>query len=179
MNPSPFKPTPEMIRAAEMLFVAIAIEDDVRDRVEAYERAILAAREYRVSDELRAIMASKGHEAPGPGRITTPRRAAWMDAADREDYLARCRDAADAAGMTPKPPYDCPLIEAEAARRLAEQHLLDCMESLAPKVAKAQGELRKRAIDASLRLLAPHTRDAVGIMASIGSGGDRRPAPGL
>lgn len=178
MNQSPFKPTPEMIRAAEMLFVAIAIEDDVRERVQAYERAILEAREYRVSDELRAIMASNGHEAP-EDRITTPQRAAWMDAADREDFLARCRDAADAAGMTPKPPYDCPLIEAEATRRLAEQHLLDCMESLAPKVAKAQGELRKRAIDASLRLLAPHTRDAVGIMASFGSGGDRRPAPGL
>lgn len=166
MNPSPFKPTPEMIRMAEYLFMAITIENAVRDRVHAYETAILAAREYRVSDELRAIMVSSGHQVPD--RITEPQRAAWMGEADREDYLSRCRDAADAAGMTPTPPYDCPLIEAEATRVLAEEHLLECMQSLAPGIAGAVGQLRKKAVDTSLSLLAPYARDARGIIASFG-----------
>ncbi len=167
-NTPSFQPTPEMIRAAELLFVAMAHEAVVREQVHAYEDRIITEQRYTVCADLRAAAARNGVELPE--RVDSRAQMAYLSEECFADFHARCLTAGQAIGLIPSPPYDCPLIEAEAARRMAEDHVLDCMDEVVPgagRIKKATTELRAKAMDLSLKLLVPYVRRAGPVLDSL------------
>jgi len=153
-----FSPTQEHIRLAEALMLAMANEGTIRPVVEAYENEILAKHRFKI--------APHWGEASG-GRIDInevilDRNAAFqLSDEDSKVYFAECYAARDAAGLKVSQPDFCPLCVAENLRIRAETALLESMgsipglESFSKKTYTMTLEDRKKAVDLTLKLMAP------------------------
>jgi hypothetical protein len=143
-----FKPTPDMIRAAENCFAAMAFTELIRPIVEAYQRKVLA--------ELRAPMAKKwtddsrikGHT------ILEPDHTYLMEDADFQTYLTRTREEQAKAGLHTDSPEFCPLLVAEHIQVLAEWALIEAMEPVT-HITEVYGKNRDKLLDLTLRFLSP------------------------
>lgn len=160
-----FTPTPDQIRAAENYLTALAFEGAVRPVVEAYQNEILARHQYRVAVKwVEMGMDDKP--------ILRDKDAFLMSDEDAAAYFAECHKAREAAGLKVAHPDNCPLLEAENVTRLAAQALLEAVATtpgLEPlgRSPMLTLEARDKAIDLSVRLLAPYVGSADAIMGRL------------
>lgn len=149
----PVEITQKMVAAAQALLMAMAYEEAVRPIVEGYRTRILQKHKFLVAPEFA--------EGKAPEVILDGRRAYLMSDADFAIYDAECKKARIAAGLQVEKPEFCPLCVAEGDLGLAGTNLLLVMAEhprlgdLA-NLATARADLRKQAIDVTLRLLAPY-----------------------
>lgn len=164
----PFTPSDEQIRCAQELMVAMAYEETLRPIVEGYEREILAKHRFK--------MAAKWGERTGPegGVILEAKHAFLLDEHDAKVYQDECRLAQEAHGLKASKPENCPLLEAEHARRVAENALMETWKghprfaSLAD-LGTLQTKQRAKVIDLTLGLLAPYMKgNANDMLADMG-----------
>ena len=155
-NPAPaqFKPTPEMITAAEALFLAIAYEQTVRPVVEGYQRKILAERRWEVDPERQAASSTIEH--------VTDIKSAWlMNDVAFAAYGQRCNEERIAAKLFVQSDEFCPLLVAEDMTRVAKTVLIDAMTSITsirsddPKLLLDD---RAKLVDITLKLLVPFVK---------------------
>lgn len=160
----PFKPSAEMITAAENLYLAIAHERTVRQIVEECQRKVLRERVW----EVEVIYETSGKIV----EHVTDIKLAWLMKPDDFDvYLERCNEEWAAASLKQAidagQPLDdqCPLLVAADRLRLAKTDLIDSMAG----VTNINGDLAAsmtlpdydRLIDLTLNLLAPFVSSPV------------------
>jgi hypothetical protein len=166
-NPTrpPFKPTPEMIAAAENVFLAMTIETVTRPIVERYQIKILNEREW-MSDPAMS-------KTPGmPERVTDPKYTWLMGSEDFALYQKRCNEERIAAKLPAETDDHCPLLVAENITRLAKTALLDTM-SCHTNIDGASAAAIKTAdydklVDITLRLLAPFVKNVLAALRTTG-----------
>jgi hypothetical protein len=118
-----FKPTPEMIRAAENCFVAMAMTEAIRPIVEGYQKRILDEEKYPYNPKTMA----RREKAPAD-YISDLRHTYMMSEEDFSHYLKRTREEQAKAGLHTDSPDYCPLLVAENLQMEAEHCLIDAME---------------------------------------------------
>lgn len=156
-----FKPTEEQIRLAEAVFTSIVYEQTVRPVVEAYESAILAKHQFRIAPE----WIDKGV----PDHVILDRKETFLLSTENAKvYYSECFSARDAANLKVSDPEFCPLCVAESLRIEAEGALLKAMATTPGLQALGADfmplDLRKKAIDLTLGLLAPFCGSAESIL---------------
>jgi hypothetical protein len=119
-----FKPTPEMIESAELVFKAMLIVEYVTPIVYAYKAKVLA--------EMKIISIIDGEP------ITDPRRADAIEMGDAKyrEYLKKCRIERDKSGLGVRNKYSCPLLDAVNVLRTAEEALIDATFPITQVTAK-------------------------------------------
>ncbi|CAG9236928.1 conserved hypothetical protein [Paraburkholderia tropica] len=162
-TPAPFKATPGQIKAAELLYLAMAQEQLVRPVVEAYETAILARHQFSVAPEWAERYDSTSL------LILDRKRSYLLSDADAEVFYRECREAREASGLTVESPGFCPLCVAENLKIQAENALLSAMAEVQGLEAFARPcaltlEQRAQVIDLSLRLITPSIRNGAEIL---------------
>lgn len=118
-----FRPTPDMIRAAEACFAAMAMTETIRPIVEGYQRRILEEEKYPYSPK----HLLRREKAPAD-YISDLRHTYMMSKDDFSHYLKRCREEQTKAGLHTDSPKHCPLLVAEDLQRRAENALIDALE---------------------------------------------------
>lgn len=159
-NPArpPFKPTPEMIAAAEDVFLALALEGKTRPIVESYQKRIIAEREWFSNPEM--------SKEPGvPERITDPKYAWLMGPEDFDLYRKRCNEERIAAKLPAETDDHCPLLVAKNLTRIAKTALLDTMAGITKIDGAAAAAMKlddyDKLVDITLRLLAPFVKNVL------------------
>lgn len=147
-----FNPTEDQIRIAEAVFTAMAHESLVRPIVETYEHAILEMHQFKIARH----WVEQGCE----DRVILDRKDSFLlSSEDADVFYAECFAARDAANLKVSRPTDCPLLVAENLRIDAENALLKAIAVLPGLESLGTGNLaldaRKKALDLSLKLLAP------------------------
>jgi hypothetical protein len=117
-----FKPAPEMIRAAENCFAAMAFTETIRPIVEGYQKAILEAEKYPYSPK----QLLRREKAPAD-YISDLRHTYMMGEDDFAHYHKRCNEEQARAGLHTDSPEFCPLLVAEHLQMQAEHCLIDAM----------------------------------------------------
>lgn len=117
-----FKPSPDMIRAAENCFAAMAFTETIRPIVDAYQRKILVEMQAPMAKEWTDDKRIAGHT------ILEPDQTYLMEDVDFKAYLTRCGEEQAKAGLHTDNPEYCPLFVAEHLQRDAEDALIDAME---------------------------------------------------
>ena len=160
-----FQPSAALIAAAEAVLVSMAMEQGVAPAVEAYEAEILARHQFPPDPKWRDMVK---HD------VILNRKIVYLLAeADREVFYAECRAARDAAGFKTAHPDGCPLLEAHGLRIDAETAFirrlgeLPGMEILAERADAMSLDMRKKAVDLGLRMLAPFVGSAEDILKRI------------
>lgn len=159
-NPArpPFKPTPEMIAAAENVFLAMAMEGTTRPIVESYQKKVIAEREWHSDPAM--------SNAPGiPDRIVDPNYAWTMSAEDFAAYRKRCNEERIAAKLPAETGNHCPLLVAEHITCLAKTAMLDTMAGITNISGAAAAGMKTadydQLVDLALRLLAPFVKNVL------------------
>ena len=154
---SSFQPSGRQIKAAESLFVAIAMEETMRPIVEGYQKSILARHKFHKD--------VKWSERVGDDEvIVDPKISYLLNDEDAAVYHAECNATRDSLGLKTEKPGNCPLLEAEYARLRCESALLTAMgdtkefEALAR--ANLSGAKRVEAVSLALKILAPHCKES-------------------
>lgn len=165
MNKKPFRPSADLVRAAETLMASMAMEQTVRPIVEAYEHAILAKHRFPPAEQYREHVTET---------VILDRKSAFLlGDADFQVYLAECFAARDAAGLKVSKPENCPLLEAESTRVNAEGALIKQVGNIPGLETFKEAhnvmnlDMRKRLVDITLRLVAPFVDDADGVLKRI------------
>lgn len=153
-----FKPTPNMIAAAENVFLAMTIESAIRPIVEGYQKKILAERAW-LSDP--AMSGASGL----PERITDPKHSWVMSTNDFAHYRNRCNEERIAANLPAETADHCPLLVAANITRLAKNTLLDTMSGITKIDGATAASLKaadyEKMVDLALRLLAPFVKNVL------------------
>lgn len=161
--PKPFKPTAEMIAAAEAVFVALAFEQTIRPIVEGYKRKILSEREWHMSPETQAGV-RRTDDKPIDTRITDIRYAWLMSDVDFAEYARLCNAARITANLVVESEAYCPLGVAEEITRQAKRKLCDVMAEVSgfdvETIRTMKIEHYEHYVDLTLRLLAPFVGSA-------------------
>jgi len=147
-----------MVRAAELTFVAMAVHAQRKATAWPIRCAVLQEMAPMPSDAVTSA-------APSIQRtpIADPAHAWLMTDADFATYAAECDRRERAAGLVPSTPGNCPVLEAEACLHQSENALIDVVGATLPRPLSSDGlhgDLRQRAVDLCLRLLAPFVRDS-------------------
>jgi hypothetical protein len=158
-----WRPGPEMIRAAETVFLAMAFTETIRPVVDGYKRRVLA--------EMQAPMALEWVDRGMTGRIILdPEDSYLMEAGDFQAYLARCREEQAKAGLHTEKPEYCPLLVAEELQRQAEHVLVEIMEPVTgitfDQLMRSGHALEnlKKYLNLVLRMMAVFVRDGAEIL---------------
>lgn len=156
-----FTPTSEQISLAEAVMATTAHESLIRPIVEGYEHAILKKHQFRISP----YWVEKG---VSDNVILDRKDSFLLSEEDSRTYFAECHAARDAAKLKVSNPEFCPLLVAEHLRIGAENALLKAMAATPGLESFGSGgltlEIRDKAIDITLKLLAPFCRDADAIL---------------
>lgn len=146
-----FTPSKSLIRNAENLLLSMAMEQEVRPVVEAYETEILAKHKFKP--------AAKWRDRLDRDTILDRKSSFLLSDEDAKTYYAECFAARDNAGLKVSRPDNCPLLEAENTRRLAENVFIDELGKIPGLDAISSGvmtlEMRAKVIDLGLRMVAP------------------------
>ena len=152
-----FQPTDELVRAAETVFLAMAMEGTVRPVVEKYQQAILATHQFSIDTKWREIDTEE--------KILSPKLAYLLSDADAKVYFRECHAAREASGLKVSRAGNCPLLEAEEDVRkaqnafIAELGNIPGLEAIAANSAMTL-EQRAQLIDLGLKLVAPFVSNA-------------------
>lgn len=159
----PFKPTADMIAAAEAVFVAEAFEQTLRPIVEDYKRKILSERVWHMSPDIRAGVRRTG-DMPIDTRITDIRYAWMMSEADFAEFARLCNAARITANLVVESEAHCPLGVAEEITRQAKRKLAEVMAGVSgidlETISTMRMEHYEHYVDLTLRLLAPFVGSA-------------------
>lgn len=151
MNKKGFTPSASLIRNAENLLLCMAMEQEVRPVVEAYETAILAKHQFKP--------AAKWRDHLDAGVVLDRKSCFLLSDEDAKIFYAECFVARDKAGLKVSKPENCPLLEAENTRRLAEDAFIGELGKLPGLEGLSDGcltlEMRAKVIDSGLRMVAP------------------------
>jgi hypothetical protein len=159
-----FKPTTEMIRAAEAVFAAKALVLARNPIVNGYKSKILAEGLWLPREEY--IEGPKGEPKP----ILVPSRSWMMGDDDFKEYQRRCNLARIEAGLCVDDPEKCPLLVAESLERDATRNLFDVFQPINKfsynDVMSSRNcmENLKRSTSLMLQLMAPFVRKAEEIL---------------
>jgi hypothetical protein len=161
--PKIFTPTPDMVRAAESVFLAKAHLDLIAPIVGAYQREAL--------QHINAAAAPRWKDAAPAGPIQDPALAFLLGDDDFKTYIDRTRRARQAAGLVVDDEEQCPLLVAQALLVQAERELLQAIEPVsgipASRVDTFTLADRTQFIDLALKLLAPFVREASELLGGI------------
>ena len=141
------KITPEMIQAAQTLFMSMAATDTIRVVVLAYQQK-----------EIDIMMPLNRYDG---SLITSPEHDYAMCDEDFRIYFAAIKKHRDAAGLKVNNDDECPLLVAESIQRDAERNMINALYpiiklSVDDILLNKDGlSLYKEVIDLSLKLLAP------------------------
>ena len=152
MKNNTFKPTEEMIKAAKLVFLAMAHVQTVRPVVEGYQREILA--------DISPINRYNGKV------ITDLKQSYCMSDKDFAEYMRRSKVDQDRNGFV-VPPDFCPLLMAEHAQQKAEWLLIDAVApslGVKPDLITSTLDGYKKFIDLTLRMLAPLVGESADIL---------------
>jgi len=170
-----FNPNPELIRAAQAMFTAMAHHDLIKDKVTDYERAVLVEMQAPINPEFAEI-----HRSGLPEIILDPRHSYLMAPERFPEFDTKRQQAMRAAGFTPKQPFDCPRLEAEALQTEAACALMYLMAphiGLSDELARKHGWYRgDKGVELTLKLLAPFVGNAHDALKAMGV---EPPAPKL
>jgi hypothetical protein len=159
-----FTPSPDMVRAAESVFLAKAHLEMITPIVDAYQRQAL--------QHLNAAAAERWHDVAPAGPILEPAQAFLLADGDFKTYIDMTRQSRQAAGLVVDDEEQCPLLVAQALLVEAERLLLVATEPVSGISATRADTFkvadRRRLIDLALRLLAPFVRDANALLDGIG-----------
>lgn len=158
-----FTPTPEMVKAAETVFLAMAFVQTIRPVVLKYKTEILAQGQWPIRAEYSKRLDQRV--------ILEEKESYLMSEAHFAQYDAKCKLARDKAKLHVDNNDQCPLLVAEHLLTQAEHALLDVMQELT-KVEKGKvfglGMAQYRSyLELTLRLLAPFV-DKSTVLASLG-----------
>lgn len=151
-----FIPSATLICAARNLLVAMAMEECVRPTVEAYETAILARHQFKPAEQFRQYFDAE--------YVLDRSHSYLLSKEHHAIFLAECFAARDAQGLKVSRPDNCPLLEAQSLRFVAEDGFLESLSEIqgmdALKGANMSLSLRAKAIDLGLRLVVPYVGNA-------------------
>lgn len=165
MTKANFKPSPELIQSAENLFLAMAVEQEIRPKVEAYETEILARHRFKPAAQYRDYVKDEA--------ILSRKDSFLLGDDDAKVYFAECFAARDAAGLKVSKPQNCPLLEAECTRMEAQNAFIKALgaikglEAFAEKPHVLTIAQRDKVIDIGLRLVAPFVGNSKTILQRI------------
>jgi len=152
-----FKPTPEMIAAAETVFLTTAFVQTIRPIVVQYQTSILALGNWKIAPLFADKLASEV--------ILDPKMSFLMTSANFAVYVQRCKLARVVAGLHVANEDQCPLLVAEQLARQAEHSLVEAMSestNLSADILLSAGlDQYKQFIELTLKLLAPYVRNVL------------------
>lgn len=160
-------PTPEMIRAAETVFLAIAHTETIRPIVTAYQKKILADMQVPYADEWQRRGMHTGEV------VLNPDHTYLMEDADFRHYLKRCREEQAKAGLHTDSPDHCPLLVAECLQRDAEHALIAIMVPVTgltfDQIMRSSHAMEnlKKYLDLTLRMFAGYVHTGSEIMKRV------------
>jgi len=151
-----FKPTKEMIDAAETLFVAMAHYQIIEPIVRGYETKIL--------EDMQPHMAKEWIDQGCKDEIITNPNHAYLIEDDLfEEYIRRCKVERDKAGLAVENYDHCPLLVAQNLKTKAENVFLETMQPLT-KISATDAcmdiKTRDRLVCICLKMLAPFVDDS-------------------
>ena len=148
-----FKPTKEMITAADNVFKAMALTEIVRPIVLGYQQSILNDQKYLCSKDHR------GDEyTPATDWIKNPDHTYLMSDADFQDYVNRCNIAQDNANLETESSDHCPLLVAEKLVSDAKHVLIEVMEPITKMSysdVSSTLDIYRKYVELTLQFLAP------------------------
>lgn len=163
-----FKPSADMIRAAENCFAAMAFTETIRPIVEAYHHKILEEEKYPYSPKMMLR-----HEKAPADWISNLQHTYMLGEDDAKHYYKRCNEERIKAGLHVDDPAYCPLLVAEHLQMQAEHALIDAMEPVThitrDMIWEKPNALEnlKKLLDLTLRFMAAYC-DAKGTMRRFG-----------
>lgn len=160
-----WSPTPEMVRAAERCFLAKAIHAQRSAIADPIRRAVLK----QMAPKPNPVYTRCAPSIPEQP-ISDPAHAWLMAEGEFRAYIEECERRERVAGLVPDKPGNCPVLEAEHCLRVSENALIDTVGATLPtplNSARLHGELRQKAVDLCLRLLAPFVRDSGQILDTL------------
>lgn len=158
-----FKPTDEMVRAAEALFLAMAHVDYIKPIVNGYQQEILERGKWFIRPEYLERLEQE--------IILDPKNSYLMGESDFAEYDAQCKAARVAANLPVDNPDQCPLLVAEHQVLQAEHALIETLgHTDVNRLLCAGLDKYKEYVDLSLKLMAPFVRDASAILAEVQRG---------
>lgn len=147
-----FAPTPEMIEAADAVFLAMANLSLVQPIVRNYQMLILREGQWRVK---RAYV----KEGESDEVVLDPDHSFLMEDDDFALYDGHCQRARILAGLPVKTEGNCPLLEAKSALSDAQGRLVQAMATVTghslDQLLMFSPENYQKYVDLTLRLLAP------------------------
>jgi len=156
--------TPEMIKAAEMIFAAKAFVETIKPVVIGYQEKILKKHKFRQAAE----WSEYNDRIQLPDVITRVQDAFLMSDEDFKIYPAECNEERKKAGLKVEKEEHCPLCVAEHILSQAESHLIDLFTPLTGiSDYKIWGDNRKKYLDLTLKLLAPFVGKSDAILAGL------------
>jgi hypothetical protein len=152
-----FKPTAEMITAAETVFVAMAAVHVIEPIVTKYQTEILVAGQWKPdpkwTDRPRGLKSEV---------ILDPNRAYLLAEPAFKEFLAKCKQGREAAGLHVDNDDFCPLLVAQHDVVKAKRALIESMQSVtgigADVICRAHDQDYKKYVELSLKLMAPYVR---------------------
>jgi hypothetical protein len=163
-----FIPSPEMIRAAENCFAAMAFTETIRPIVEGYQREILEYEKYPYNPK----MMLRREKAPAD-YISNLKHTYMLTDEDAKHYYKRCNEERIKAKLHVDSEEYCPLLVAEHLQRDAEHALIDVMFPIThisrEMIWNGSNALEhlKKLLDLTLRLMAGFV-DTKGTMRRFG-----------
>lgn len=158
-----FTPSASLIRNAENLLLCMAMEQEVRPVVEAYETAILAKHQFKP--------ASKWRDRLDKGVVLDRKSSFLLSDEDAKIFYAECFAERDKAGLKVSKPDNCPLLEAENTRRLAEEAFIGERGKIPGLGSFSSGhltlEMRAKVIDTGLRMVVPFVGNSKEILQRV------------
>ncbi len=160
------KPSAELLKAAETVFLAQAHADTLRPIVTGYQRQILNEKEYLIAEEWE----ERSHGRIKRERITDPEKAYLLNEADFKEYLKKVDQHHIKRGYADLVKEGkCPLLVAESMERDARRELLEEAEYITgidpAKIWKV--EHYRKIEEIVLKLCAPHLKSGAEILEEV------------
>lgn len=159
-----FKPTEEMIRATELVFLCMAAVDTIKPIVQQIQQSVLDKYKFKVDPKNKRICDD------GEDIITKLGHDYLMSDDDFKVYHKECRKLEDEKNLKVDNPEFCPLLVAENDLIQAQHLLIDCFGPMfGIKSTDLWGDHREKFLDLTLRLMAKYI-DTKQVLARLQNG---------
>jgi len=165
MSKPVFKPTAEMISAANDVALAMAWVQTVEPVVKKNRQAVLDKFWYKCGNDLAKKVIEMGDSLPE--FCKNEHDTMYISDADFAHYHTECHHLHNQSGLTVDHPEQCPLLVAESLLRKAHDALVKAMEPIT-KITKDMifqapnaMENWNKYIDLNMRLLAPYLKNTL------------------
>jgi hypothetical protein len=161
-----FKPTPDMVAAAKLVFVADAVYQTLQPIVLKYKTEVLALGQWRVRHEFAEAFKKRSPEMKDEDLIVLdPARDYLISEAEMMTVYAEYDKRRIAAKLPVRIEGNCPLLEAESDHREAKFALVRVMEPITKMsletLTSAKVGAFEQYVELTLRLLAPFVNNKI------------------